>query len=95
MNLPYEIHITVARHSAEAAARVAAQTKWKTSEIARDPHLGDATFFYLTTHAESFEGAKALMFGEIAALKHVGVQAVRSKIEHVVYDTKTGIGVST
>lgn len=83
-----EIHITVSTKDSDEATNVANLLNWKTSEIARDPLLGQDTFFYLTTHRESIETAMADMNACANMLEANGVKILRMKIEHVIYDTK-------
>lgn len=89
----YECHITTTVAHAEEATRLAASFGWKTSEIKRDPVLGDGSYFYLTAHHKNFRemyGAMRMVAGELRA---AGCGVLREKIEHIVYDTKTGVGV--
>lgn len=89
----YECHITVAVRDAGAAQRLADLYGWKTSEIKRDPVLGDDSYFYLTQHSTKREDIFSRMHTMNFDLDEAGVPVIRSKIEHIVYDTKTGIGV--
>lgn len=92
--MSYECHITCHQADAAVATSVAEALHWKTSEIARDPVLGQATYFYLTSHGKTFEHLFGRMREAVAALKAKGLEVVREKIEHIVFDTKLGIGVS-
>lgn len=91
----YECHITVSVAHADIATDVAKLFGWKTSEIARDPLLGDDTFFYLTKHDRS--GVKLRTNMEVAAmqLEARGVPVLRQKIEHIIFDTKTNTDLFT
>lgn len=84
----YECHITCRVRDAEKAAKVAEALHWKTSEIARDPVLGADTYYYLTSHHVSYVTMHARMKVAVQALQAEGVEVVREKIEHIVYDTK-------
>lgn len=84
----YEIHITASTKDGETATIVAKQLGWKTSEIARDPLLGEDTFFYLTTHRSHVETSMADMNLCAKILEANGVKVLRMKIEHVIFDTK-------
>lgn len=84
----YEIHITASTKDSDKATNVANLLNWKTSEIVRDPLLGQDTFFYLTTHRGSMETAMADMNVCANMLETNGVKVLRMKIEHVIYDTK-------
>lgn len=87
----YEIHITTTLRHAVTAQVLADMYKWKTSQIERDPLLGDSTFFYLTQHANEEVNARGLCAGMSQALADKGVEVLRQKIEHIVFDTKTGL----
>lgn len=87
----YECHITCHLHDAAFAGAVATALHWKTSEIARDPVLGSDTYFYLTSHGATYGDLFTRMEEAEAALVRQGVEVVRKKIEHIVYDTKTGM----
>ena len=89
----YESHITVSTDCRVVGIDVADTYGWKTSEIARDPLLGDETYFYLTSHDKSFIGMYDRMKEVSDALRSRGVEVVREKIELIVYDTKTGVGI--
>lgn len=90
--MSYECHITTTVAAAEEGERIAAAHGWKTSEIKRDPVLGDGSHFYLTAHDTNFP--RLLMKMQLAAcdLRAAGCAVLREKIEHIVYDTKTGVG---
>ena len=87
----FECHITVRLQDAEPAGRIASENGWKTSEIARDPVLGNASWFYLTSHGSTYESIYRRMCACELALEAVGLTVVRSKIEQILHDTKTGI----
>ena len=84
----YECHITCHQADAAKATEVAEFGGWKTSEITRDPTLGNKTFFYLTTHDRDVVRIHQRMYQCSAALKAVGIEVLREKIELIVYDTK-------
>ena len=93
----YECHITVGCPSGSKELceleELGKQHKWKTSIIHGDPQLGKEDFFYFTKHAVSFEKIKeemTRMVGIIGANK-----VIRQKIEHIVFDTKTGINAAS
>jgi hypothetical protein len=83
-----ECHITVHATQRETAALVAKMLHWKTSEIARDPVLGDDTYFYLTSHDTDLVRMQTRMQGVSKQLGIHGVPVIREKIELVIYDTK-------
>jgi hypothetical protein len=92
MSGPYEIHVTVDPPvdgtQRETFERLAALLAWSTSEIARDPALGNAVRFYFTTHAPSEIEARSRLGTLVGALIAREIPVLREKVEHVVYDTK-------
>lgn len=87
----FECHITVSTDDAELATTVAKALHWKTSEIARDPILGDKNFFYLTTHSKEFNAIWEKMNQASRTLTELKVNVIREKIELIVHDTKVKI----
>jgi hypothetical protein len=85
----YECHITVNTADAKKATKIAEEQHWKTSEIARDPVLGDKNFFYLTTHTNSYALMLSRMSRCAEALRSWDVEVIREKIELIIHDTKT------
>jgi hypothetical protein len=88
MKLLYEIHLTVDTAHAERATWVANAFHWKTSEIARDPVLGNKNYFYLTKYTEDLEIALREIMTASSALKLHGVPLIREKVEHIVHDVR-------
>lgn len=84
----FECHITVSTNDAELATTVAKELHWKTSEIARDPVLGDKNFFYLTTHTREFQEMWTKLRMAVDMLEVFKVPVIREKIELIVHDTK-------
>jgi hypothetical protein len=84
-----ESHITVSTEHALAAAEVAEAMHWKTSEIARDPVLGNKNYFYLTSHDTDWARMFERMHACTRVLKAHGIPVLREKIELIVYDTKS------
>jgi len=87
----YECHITVSTEYAETASSIARELHWKTSEIARDPVLGDKNFFYLTTHTNDFPQMWTKMNTATARLQELSVPVIREKIELIIHDTKVKV----
>jgi len=88
----YECHITIPASHSLNGERVAAGWKgWKTSEIARDPLLGNDTYFYLTHHSSSLTLMTSAMDRVVHELKQLGVPVLRTKIELILHDSKTGL----
>lgn len=88
----FECHITCYEKDSLIAERVARECRWKTSQIARDPLLGNDTFFYLTKHSANYVDIYADMKATVGVLSQDGVDVLREKIELIMYDTKTGAG---
>jgi len=84
----FECHITVSTKHAEEATQVAKNAHWKTSEIARDPVLGDDTYFYLTTHSTDYSVMWLRLRDAVILLEEADVPVIREKIELIVHDTK-------
>jgi len=84
----FECHITTTTAHAAVATEIATNLHWKTSEIARDPVLGNHTFFYLTSHGATYDHIAGRMRECVDALLDAGVDVVREKIEDIVHDTK-------
>lgn len=87
----FECHITVSTDDAFDANIIAKKYHWKTSEIARDPVLGDKNFFYLTTHTKSYTEIWSKLRIAVDALENMQVPVIREKIELIIHDTKVKI----
>lgn len=87
----FECHITVSTEHAEAAATVAKNSHWKTSEIARDPVLGDDTYYYLTSHNSDYNDMWFRLRNVVNTLEYIGVPVLREKIELIMHDTKVKV----
>lgn len=84
----YECHITVPQSHSATAQSVAKANGWKTSEIARDPLLGDKTFFYLTCHTTDYDVMWRKMRATVDHLGIRGVPVLREKIERIEHDVR-------
>lgn len=84
----YECHITCRRSDLGAANIVAVEQHWKTSEIARDPVLGEDTYAYLTTYDNDFQHMLERLSVAKQQLEHLGALIIREKIELIVYDKR-------
>lgn len=84
----FECHITTRVGDAQAAEEVAKWLHWKTSEIKRDPVLGDDSHFYLTTHGTTFNDIENRMWTAAKMLQWRGVEYLRLKIEQIVFDSR-------
>lgn len=84
----FECHITVDLAHVEQATKAAELLAWKTSEIARDPVLGQASYFYLTKHDVDYIRLFDSMRILSQLLQNYDVPVIRQKIELIMYDTK-------
>lgn len=89
----FECHITIPQVLDGLGKVVARLRGWKTSEIARDPVLGPETYFYLTLHRGSYPELEEEMIACCRDLQRLDCPVIRCKIEQIVFDTKTGIGI--
>lgn len=84
----YECHITLYLGDGVVGSQVAKRLHWKTSQISRDPVLGDDTYFYLTTHASDYPAMRGRMDEALEELRGLQVHIVREKIECIVHDVR-------
>lgn len=88
----YEAHMTFAQEHARTVQNTSEISGWVFSMITGCPLLGPGTYCYLTNYSKD-EPAK--LREEMAAIMRtlvpLGVETLRSKIEHIVFDTKTGV----
>lgn len=93
-----ELHRTLGELYAAQSKEAAVEQKkpmWTTSEIERDPVLGKASYFYLTTHDTDLESMlRRMRYAARYILAHRG-KVLREKIELIVHDTKTGKELTT
>lgn len=87
----FECHITCPLKYKEWCEKIAKATKWKTSEIERDPVLGKDSFFYLTTHSDDYMVLYNRMKRTVEYLNQVDNIVIREKIELIMYDTKVKV----
>lgn len=84
----FECHITCPLDQRDMAASVAKAHHWSTSEIERDPVLGKASYFYLTSHGDDYRKLFDRMEHASYTLRRHNVTVIREKIELIMYDTK-------
>ena len=88
----YEAHMTFDREHAKAVEDMAMATSWVYSVITGCPLLGQGTYCYLTNYDKtSPEKLVEEMKRISSALDYINVPCLRAKVEHIVYDTKTGV----
>lgn len=89
----FECHITfedVSISLQREITEIATDREWKVSTIDGDPDLGPGKRLFLTAHDYDVSILKSRM---VQILMFIPVIPTRKKIEHIVYDTKHGIGV--
>ena len=88
----YEAHITIDIQHAKEAKIIAYATGWKYSQIHGCPIMGDKTYCYLTGYnaGDAFKLRQSI--DAVISLCIMGqIPVLRAKIEHIIYDTKTGV----
>lgn len=92
MNLNrYEAHITADIQFAKEVQIVANASGWKYSQIHGCPIMGNKTYCYLTHYNTNAQTLKNQMDAISTLLTMGNVPVLRSKIEMIIYDTKTGV----
>jgi hypothetical protein len=64
------------------------------SQISGCPILGQGEYCYLTVYSEHMENAIGWLSSLSRKLNELNVPVLRSKVEHIIYDTKTGVGIT-
>lgn len=88
----YECHITydnVDEYRQECLEQYAFQNGWKTSWIEGDPLLGPGKRMFLTSHSKRLLQLHQKMSD--ALVSRDMPPAVRSKIEHIIHDSKVDL----
>lgn len=85
----FEAHITCNRADAQRVAQIGKGEGWSYSAFDADPIMGDKPYSYLTAYSKDQFDLLARMQSTCARLEYDGVHVLRSKIERIVYDTKT------
>lgn len=91
--MSYETHITLFPGDGARAVSAVDSDVWKSSKIDGDPVLGDGVHFYLTSHSSTPELSFRRMRTAQTRLRDAGIEIRRMKIEHIIYDTKTSVGL--
>jgi hypothetical protein len=89
MDKGYECHITFNRADAEQIEGGPLSIGWKFSKIDGDPVLGQKVYCYLTAHDIDYASMFQKMWATIYAVRDHGIEVVRAKIEHIVYDERS------
>jgi hypothetical protein len=87
----YEAHLTYHQDFSKALRDWAEGSWWVFSEISGCPILGQGTYCYLTGYDPDPNVLLAELNANVRDIgKELGITPLRAKIEHIVYDTKTG-----
>lgn len=89
----FEAHVTMPWSPEKIAfyKRIADEEGWKVSWIDGDPVLGEKRFFYFTRHETSHMRIFVAMEELVWTLGEGNV--LRRKVEKIIFDDKTGIGL--
>lgn len=87
----FECHITCDVKDKEAVKSVGKLVGWFYSAFDADPLMGSKPFVYLTQYGAHLSNLKLDAKAVGAALGAYGVKVLRTKIERIVFDTKTGV----
>lgn len=89
----FEWHITCPQGDRKRVMEVVDTTGWTFSEITGCPILGQGTYCYITGFDTDDQIALHDMIECVDILETVGVEVLRSKIENIVYDSKTKVNM--
>ena len=87
----FEAHMTFDKHDARRIEATAERTGWVYSVITGCPILGQGTYCYLTNYNRESDTLLREMREIESELTQEGIKTLRSKIENIVYDSKTGV----
>ncbi len=87
----FESHITFHISAADTVKAVGDSYGWKYSQIDGDALMGAKPYCYLTGYAPDGHELHRDMNAVVNAARKQGVQELRTKIEQIVWDTKTGV----
>jgi hypothetical protein len=87
----FESHITFHISAAETVKTIGASHGWKYSQIEGDALMGAKPYCYLTGYAPDGRELQQSMNAVVDAVNQQGAMALRTKIEQIVWDTKTGV----
>jgi hypothetical protein len=86
-----EAHITANLLDATEVRKVGDEIGWVFSQISGCPLLGQGTYCYLTSYDRDAARLRRELEQACQLLKKRGIDVLRSKIEHIVFDSKTGV----
>ena len=95
--MSYEIHITShlppRRDIERQYKKLAEEEHWTTSKINGDPNLGAGAKFYFTTYETTLDRAFIKLNIMTDRMRDLRIPIIREKIEHIVFDTKSRVGM--
>ena len=87
--MTYECHITIAVKDAPQAVKLLERFPWEPVTM----KLGDSAHFYFLGRDENIITLFGRMTIAAKTLRNAKIGVLREKIELIVYDTKTGVGL--
>lgn len=84
----YECHVTLPPKDRELVDSIAKFHRFKTSSLVGDEIMGDDKLLYCTSHSKTYDELSQRMDALVENLTENGVEILREKIEHIIYDTK-------
>lgn len=91
--MKFESHITLLREHSIAVNEIAQFTGWTYSQIDGDPIMGKQAYCYLTAYDASPHILHSRMMEVVRLCKASQVEPLRTKIEAIVFDSKTDVDV--
>lgn len=89
--MKFESHITFPISSAKTVEKIGIFSGWKYSQIEGDALLGAKPYCYLTAYEPTEEELYNRMMTVKAFAETSGIEVLRTKIERIIYDSKTGL----
>lgn len=86
----FEAHLTFPRLEHDIVKDVADSTSWSFSAIDGDPVMGKQAYCYLTGYSDSGKALQLSLQFVATVAKAKGATLLRSKIERILIDSKTG-----
>jgi hypothetical protein len=88
----FEAHMTFPKEAYQHVDTLGTVHGWTFSQITGCPMLGQGTYCYLTGYSKDDPGLLRRIMEQITADAFLlGIEPLRCKIEHIVYDSKTGV----
>jgi hypothetical protein len=87
----FEAHITCPREQADAVRAIGALEGWTFSQIDGDPIMGAGVKCYLSAYSTHAVRLLAEMRDVERSLALAGLTVLRTKVEQILFDSKTGV----